>query len=219
MTKLKRSEKSILNRQAHAAERATIATPRGIDPLDEPVQSRASLKPIPWNKTILSVDERDAVGAALLDGYPRAQIAAALEINVTTLRRLITDDKVLMDAVAARKDLDEAELCDLLTANARRGDSAAAMFLLKARHGYRDRDDANQKRDEGKKYGVLLMPAPMSFDDWSVAAAAQQAQFREGDPATSAFAPGALELADQAQRYALRTRTILGDGMSMERCD
>jgi hypothetical protein len=219
MTKLKRSEKSILNRQAHAAERATIANPLGIDPLDEPVQSRATLKPIPWNKTVLTIEERDAVSVALLDGYPRAQIAAALGINVTTLRRLITDDKVLMDAVAARKDLDEAELCELLTANARRGDSAAAMFLLKARHGYRDRDDANQKRDEGKKFGVLVMPAPMSFDDWSVAAAAQQAQFREADPATSAFAPGAKELADQAQRYALRTRTILGDGMSMERCD
>ncbi|QGY80810.1 hypothetical protein [Sphingorhabdus lacus] len=218
MTKLTRSEKSILNRQAHAAERATVAKPRGLDPLDEPVQTRVSLKPIPWNKTVLTIEERDAVSVALLGGYPRAEIAVALGVNVTTLRRLITDDKVLMDAVAARKDLEEAELCDLLTANARRGDSAAAMFLLKARHGYRDRDDANQKRDEGKKFGVMLMPAPMSFDDWSASTAAQQAQFREGDPTTSAFAPGAQELADRAQRHALRTRTILSDGMSMERC-
>ncbi len=191
---------------------------QAVDPLDEPVPTRPSLKPIPWNKTVLTTDERDAVGVALLDGYARAEIAAALGINVTTLRRLITDDKVLVDAVTARKDLEEAELCDLLTANARRGDSAAAMFLLKARHGYRDRDDATQKRDEGKKFGVLVMPAPMSFDDWSVAAAAQQAQFREADPLTNAFAPGAKEIADQTQRRDLRTRTILGDGMSMERC-
>lgn len=219
MTKLTRSEKSILNRQAHAAERATVAKPRGLDPLDEPVQTRVSLKPIPWNKTVLTIEERDAVSVALLGGYPRAEIAAALGVNVTTLRRLITDDKVLMDAVAARKDLEEAELCDLLTANARRGDSAAAMFLLKARHGYRDRDDANQKRDEGKKFGVLVMPAPMSLEDWSAATAAQQAPFRESDPATNAFAPGAREIAAKVQSRDLRTRTILGDGMSMERCD
>lgn len=179
MPKLTRSEKSLLNRQAHAAERASVAKPHGLDPLDEPVQTRVSLKPIPWNKTVLTIEGRDAVSVALLGGYPRAEIAAALGVNVTTLRRLITDDKVLMDAVAARKDLEEAELCDLLIANARRGDSAAAMFLLKARHGYRDRDDANQKRDESKNFGVLLMPAPMSLDDWSSAAATQQAQFRE----------------------------------------
>lgn len=219
MTKLTRNEKSLLNRQAHAAERTSVAKRRGLDPLDEPVQVRASLKPIPRNKTVLTIEERDAVSVALLGGYPRAEIAVALGVNVTTLRRLITDDKVLMDAVAARKDLEEAELCDLLTANARRGDSAAAMFLLKARHGYRDRDDANLKRDEDKKYGVLVMPAPMSLEDWSAAAAEQQAQFREADPTTCAFATGAKELVDEAQRHALRTKTILGDGMSMERCD
>lgn len=219
MTKLTRREKSLRNRRAHAAERATVAKPRGLDPLDEPVQTRVSLKPIPWNKTVLTIEERDAVSVALLGGYPRAEIAAALGVNVTTLRRLITDDKVLMDTVAACKDLEEAELCDLLTANARRGDSAAAMFLLKARHGYRDRDDANHKRNEGKKFGVLVVPGTMPLDEWAVAAAAQQAQFREGDPTTNAFAPGAKELADHAQRHALRTPTILGDGMSMERCD
>ncbi|MFN3620095.1 hypothetical protein [Sphingorhabdus sp.] len=219
MTKLKRSEKSILNRQAHAAERASMPKRQAVDPLDEPVPTRPSLKPIPWNKTVLTPDERDAVGVALLDGYARAEIAAALGINVTTLRRLITDDKMLMDAVAARKDLEESELCDLLTANARRGDSAAAMFLLKARHGYRDRDDPSLKIDASKKYGVLLMPSPMSMDDWSASAAAQQAQFREADPLTNAFAPGAKEIAAKAQSGGLRTRTILGDGMSMQRCD
>lgn len=218
MTKLKRSEKSILNRQAHAAERASAPQRQRLDPLDEPVPVRDQLKPIPWNKTVLNATERDQVSLALLEGYPRAQIAAALGISVSTLRRLIADDKELTDAVAARKDLEEAELCDLLTANARRGDSAAAMFLLKARHGYRDRDDPSLKIDASKKYGVMLMPSPMSMEEWSASASAQQAQFRERDPLTDAFAPGAQEQAAKVQSRELRTRTILGDGMSMERC-
>jgi hypothetical protein len=92
----------------------------------------------------------------------------------------------------------------------------AAIFLAKARHGWRDRDDAKLKL-EAAGGGVLLVPGTMDFDAWSAAAAAQQAKFRARDPATDPYAPGAEGLRAEAQRGSMRTRTLLPDGLTMER--
>lgn len=145
------------------------------DPLDETY--RQPLQPIPWNKTALTDDGRDCVAHALLDGYPRNQIAKALGTTVKTLKRLIDDDPLLLDAIDARKDADEAELRDILMGLARNGDTVAAIFLGKSQFGWRDRDDGKVQAVEGG--GVLLVPAHVPIDEWSAAAARQQAQYRE----------------------------------------
>jgi hypothetical protein len=59
---------------------------------------------------------------------------------------------------------------------AAKGDVAASRHLAKLR------SEAGMLKSATPGTGVLLVPAPMNLDDWSVAAAAQQAKFRGEDP-------------------------------------
>lgn len=184
------------------------------DPLDETY--RPPLGSIPWNKASLTDEGREAVALALLEGYPRNQIAKALGTSVKTLKRLIDDDPVLGDAIEARKDAEEAELRDILMDLARKGDTVAAIFLGKSQFGWRDRDDGKVQID-GKAGGVLLLPTAVPLDDWEAAAAAQQAQYREANPATDPSAPGADKIRADAQRGTMRTRTLTHHGVMLEK--
>ena len=163
-----------------------------VDPLDEPAM-RPELKPIPWNKQQLTEVQRGLVAAAIAAHYPRNEIARALGTTVKTLKRILDDDSELTDAVDAAREAEEAELRDCLMRNAKAGSDVAALFLLKSRHGYRDRDDGKSVQ-VGEGGGVLLMPTPVPIDQWSAAAARQQAQFREAPPEVT------VELADRAAR-------------------
>ena len=180
----------------------------GIDPLDEPGydKSVAPIRPAlamePHNKASLSEENRERVKAALLEGHPKAAIARALSVSAKTLDRLIKDDPELLAEIEAQRSFEETELRDILMELARKGDTVAAIFLAKARHGWRDRDDAKLKI-ENHQAGVLLLPTVNSLDQWEAAAAAQQAEFRERAEAKSVA--------------EFRTRTELGEGMSMQR--
>jgi hypothetical protein len=154
-------------------ERAAAAA----DPLDE-AAPRPALAPIPWNKVELTEHGREAVADALLDGYPRNQIARALGTTVKTLKRLIDNDPILGDAIEARKDAEEAELRDILMGLARQGDTVAAIFLGKSQYGWRDRGEDDSMANH-KCGGVLVVPGVEDIATWSLAAEKQQAQFRE----------------------------------------
>ncbi|TNF05895.1 MAG: hypothetical protein EP321_02055 [Sphingomonadales bacterium] len=181
----------------------------GIDPLDEPgygksvAPRRPALRMEPHNKAVLSNENREHVMAALLDGYPKAAIAHALGVSAKTLDRLIRDDPELEAQVEAQRSFEEAELRDILMELARKGDTVAAIFLAKARHGWRDRDDAKLKV-EAQGGGVLVVPAAVPLDQWEAAAARQQAPFRE------------VPVVEPEVRD-MRSRTDLGDGMLMQR--
>lgn len=158
----------------------------GIDPLDEPApgSSVAAARPKlegfePYNKVRLSDANRERVMAALLTGYPKAAIARALSVSVKTLERLIQADDDLIEQVEAQRSFEETELRDILMELARKGDTVAAIFLAKARHGWRDRDDAKLTVDTGMGGGVLVVPGKMPLEQWSAAAALQQAKYRE----------------------------------------
>ncbi len=198
----------------------------GIDPLDEPyggsvAKPRPALAfeptaPEPHNKVRLSNANRQSVAQALLDGYPQAAIARALGISAPTLRRLMADDRELMAAVEAQRSFEESELRDSLMELARKGDTVAAIFLAKARHGWRDRDDAKIKL-EGQGGGVLVVPGIMDAKAWEERAAANQAKYRERNLETDPFAPGADRLRADALRRSLRTATVTEEGLTMER--
>jgi transposase-like protein len=181
----------------------------GIDPLDEPgyggsvAPRRPALRMEPHNKTKLSDENRDRVMAALLDGYPRAAIARALGVSAKTLGRLIEDDPELEAQVEAQRSFEEAELRDILMELARKGDTVAAIFLAKARHGWRDRDEAKLKV-EAQGGGVLVVPAAVPLDQWEAAAARQQAPYRE--------AP-----VEEPEVRDMRARTITHEGLALER--
>lgn len=196
----------------------------GLDPLDEPAFGRtvAPARPElggfePHNKVKLSDENRAKVAQALADGHPKAAVARALRVSVKTLDRLIRDDPELQDMVEAQRSFEEAELRDILMELARRGDTVAAIFLAKARHGWRDRDDGKLKLDAGKAGGVLVVPGTMPLAEWSAAAALQQAPHRERDPETFPDAPGAASLRARAQVGEMRTRTTTDEGLTVER--
>jgi hypothetical protein len=175
--------RSARNRAQHAA-RIAEARPAlaldAIDPLDEePMEpARPALRPIPYNKVALTADQRRAVSQAILDHYPRNEIARALGTTVKTLKRLIDDDPSLTNAADSAKDQEEAELRDCLMAMARKGDTVAALFLLKSRHGYVDRPDGKAKSN-GFAGGVLVVPGTVPLDQWEAACAMQQAPYRQ----------------------------------------
>ncbi len=185
----------------------------GLDPLDEPAFGGSVARPRPrlagfkpHNKAALSSDNRLRVQGALLRGYPLAAIAKALCVSIPTLKRLMADDPDLQAEVEAQRSFEETELRDILMELARKGDTVAAIFLAKARHGWRDRDDAKALRAiEDGKGGVLLIPSPVPLDEWEAACARQQAPHRE-------------RLVDEPfAEY--RTRTLLPDGMILERTE
>ena len=157
----------------------------GLDPLDEPgfgksvAPKRPGLNMVRHNKANLSEINRQKVAQALLDGYPLAAIARALSVATPTLKRMIADDPELETQVEAQRAFEETELRDILMELARKGDTVAAIFLAKARHGWRDRDDGKLSVEPPKGCGVLLIPSSTPLDEWEAAAYRQQAPHRE----------------------------------------
>lgn len=183
----------------------------GIDPLDEPAYGGSVARPRPrlegfepHNKAALSPGNRANVQGALLQGYSLAAIAKALRVSMPTLKRLMADDPGLQAEVEAQRSFEETELRDILMELARKGDTVAAIFLAKARHGWRDRDEGKLSAEPPKGCGVLLVPSPVPLDEWEAAAYRQQTPFRE-----CPFA--------EPEVREMRTRTSLGSGLAMQR--
>jgi hypothetical protein len=183
-----------------------IAAAKQPDPLDEPAL-RPELARIPWNKVELTDGQAALVADALSSGRTRKEIAAAMGVSEYTLRRLVCDVPVLSEAVEARDEAEREEIRQLLLAHGRAGDTVALIFLGKAFHGLRDRDDAAAAKIAATKSGgVLLLPADVPLEDWEAAAAAQQAQYRERPE----FEPEVREMRRRSQGI---------DGLSLERTE
>lgn len=69
-------------------------------------------------------------------GVSEVQITEALGISYPTWQRIKEEDPEALEALQLARRKEEAELVGMLYEKAKNGDSTAAMFLLKTRHGY-----------------------------------------------------------------------------------
>jgi hypothetical protein len=80
------------------------------------------------------------------EGRPAAGIAVKLGTTAEVLRRWFTEDSKLREAFEAGREAERHELHQILMRDARDGErvNVNAIFLLKARHGYREGDPGEQ---------------------------------------------------------------------------
>jgi hypothetical protein len=99
-------------------------------------------------------------------GCSHIQIARAIGLDAKTLRERLKDDPAAAEAFNAGKSEEEGVLVGLLRRKADQGDTVSAMFLLKSRHGYRDRGDT----DTGSQSGVqvtISLPGPLPAEQYA----------------------------------------------------
>jgi hypothetical protein len=99
-------------------------------------------------------------------GCGHAAIARALNIDAKTFRLRLKDDPDAAAAYADGKSEEEAHLVSLLRKKAEEGDGPAAMFLLKSRHGYRDRGDTDTSSQPGVQVTISL-PGPLPAEQYA----------------------------------------------------
>lgn len=91
------------------------------------------------------------------NGCARATIAAALGIPATTFGDILERDEALAEVYAEGTAAMHDELVGILMEQARKGYAPAAMFLLKASHGYRE--NAPVAAPDRRTVNILIPPA------------------------------------------------------------
>ncbi len=99
----------------------------------------------------------DQAGLALVEehakeGAPNTRIAAALGISRYCFADLLRRQPDAQEALAKGRSANEQELVEILMAKARKGDTVACLFLLKARHGYRE----GEARESDSRPNVII---------------------------------------------------------------
>lgn len=87
---------------------------------------------------------KDDIRALAATGFSIRGIAAHFGTTFETLTRWLDEDDVLQEAFRVGRDQERYALHNALYQKAMNGDGPAAMFLLKARHGYREGDQSDQ---------------------------------------------------------------------------
>lgn len=96
------------------------------------------------------------------NGLSHTMIGTRLGIKRETFHRCMRDQPEVAEALAAGKGEAEYELQECLMGMARRGNVIAAIYLTKARHGWRDNDPP----PEAKSNLQIVINAPLSADDF-----------------------------------------------------
>ena len=110
-------------------------------------------KVIPGGTVIVQPAGLELIHYRASEGSPHTQIAAALGIAPNTFRALVERDPAVREALAKGNARNEEELVGLLMEKARSGNIVASMFLLKAKHGYRE----GEPRESGHRPNVVIM--------------------------------------------------------------
>jgi hypothetical protein len=98
-------------------------------------------------------------------GFSKVGIASHFGVAVETLDRWLEESLELRECFAAGREDERQALHNALYRKAMNGDGPAAMFLLKARHGYREGD----QRDESNRVSITFnLPGALKADEYRV---------------------------------------------------
>lgn len=102
------------------------------------------------------------IEAMARDGFSMVSIAKALRIDQVTLRQIRRRDPAVQEALDLGLAANERELVNLLMQQARDGQVVPAIFLLKAKHGFRE----GEQREPPVPNITINLPGAMSPDDY-----------------------------------------------------
>lgn len=131
----------------------------------EPTLGRGHRRPPPAPRKEPPPDAAERIHALAADGWSQRGIARHLGISVDLLRdRWFVEYPELREAMDQGREEERHALHNRLYRMAMEGEgrdaAIAAMFLLKARHGYREGDT----REDGRVAVTFNMPAAMPLD-------------------------------------------------------
>lgn len=111
-------------------------------------------------------DAAERIEALAADGFTQVGIAKHLATSPDTLRRWLDEVPELADAFARGREDERHALHNMLfRAAVEGGNTSAAMFLLKSKHGYREGDQSEQ----GNRVSInFQLPAAMPLADFKV---------------------------------------------------
>ena len=89
-------------------------------------------------------DAADVIRAACATGASKIGVCMALACSTDVLDRWLAEDPALAEAFAHGRERERQTLHSVLYEAATNANIVAAMFLLKARHGYREGDTGEQ---------------------------------------------------------------------------
>jgi hypothetical protein len=108
----------------------------------------------------------DTIRSLAANGVNEHALAAALGLDYSTWRRIRDEDPEAKAAWQEARAIEENRLAGKLFEQAMTGNVTAAIFLLKARHGYRDIGPA--EGDGGVKVGVQInLPGSLKPEDYA----------------------------------------------------
>ncbi len=102
------------------------------------------------------------IEAMARDGYSMVSIAKALRIDQVTLRQIRRRDPAVQEALDLGLAANERELVNLLMTQARDGQVVPAIFLLKAKHGFRE----GEQREPPMPNITINLPGAMNPEDY-----------------------------------------------------
>lgn len=111
-------------------------------------------------------------------GVKETEVAKALGLTFKTWKRIREENPEAKAAWEEAKAEEHDALVGVLYEKAIKGDSTAAMFLLKSRHGYRDHGPT-EGGDSARVNLVFNLPAPLNADQYAKLVEVQPAPLPE----------------------------------------
>lgn len=121
----------------------------------------ASRKGIPLKRP--ADDAADRIKTMAASGFRWVSIAAMLDVSPNTLRKWREEFPELQEAFDEGRERERVTLHSGLAKAAREGNITAAIFLLKAAHGYREGDQSEQT---GRVNVTIALPGAMTLEEF-----------------------------------------------------
>ena len=118
-------------------------------------------------RTTLPANALEVIREAASNGVKEHDLARALGLSFTTWKRIRDHDPEARRVWEEAKSIEEGKLVGVLFDKAvNKQDTVAAIFLLKARHGYRDQGPTDGG-SEGRPVVNINIPGPLSSDQFA----------------------------------------------------